>query len=157
MNVRPVLLFWMLLALLAGGCAGTRPDSPISKVQMHHMRSERLPGGVDQLIVSEQRKRLHGAITPRERRERLGNYYSVHWRVAEEGGPVTVLFEYRQAERGSEVRRQEVVVPSPRGKQITHFQVTGPAYATDGRVIAWRITLLRDGQPIAVETSYLWD
>ncbi len=147
-----------LLALAAAGaCAGTRPASAIHKIQMHHLKSDRPPQGADPMILSEHRKRLHGAVTAEERRDRLGNYYTVHWSVPQGTGPVTVRFEYQVANAADRTRTREVVVPSPSGRQVTQFEVTGREYANDGRVIAWRISLLEGDRPIAVETSYLWN
>jgi len=153
------LLGALLIAsvLAAPACTSSKPASAIQKVQPFHLKSDRPPDRANPMMISEYNEIMHGAITPTERRARVGNYYTVKWSGRGLTGPVTLRLEYRQAEKGSQLRTQEVVIANPQGKNTTRFQVTGPAYRQDGRVIAWRIVVLDNGVPVAVETSALWE
>ena len=144
------------MALLSG-CASNQPASAISKVQMFHLKTEKGVATRDQMILSESRSRFWGALTREERQGRLGNYYKVHWKAEDEATPVTVKFEYRQASSGSTLHTQTTTVPSPHGSNVTEFQVTGPAYQKDGRVVAWRVTVEQGGRVLGEESSFLWN
>jgi len=124
---------------------------------MYHLKSERLEGTRDPMIVSETRNRMWGAVTREERVARLGNYYAVHWKVDDATTPATVTFQYKQAKSGSTLHTQSVTVPAPRGSNVTKFEVTGAPYQTDGRVVAWRIAVEQGGRVVGEETSFLWN
>jgi hypothetical protein len=156
MRTRITLFAGLVAATLLGGCASHQPASAIHKVQMFHLKSELLPMTQDQMIRSETQKRMWGAISWSERHARLGNYYLVHW-GAGDGSPATVRFEYRQAKTGSKLFKQEVEVAAPARKNSTEFQVIGPAYESQGRVVAWRIQVIQGGQVVGEETSFLWN
>lgn len=110
----------------------------------------------DPAIDFERRHYLHGALTTEEVAGRTGNYYTVFWSVADRTAPVTLRFEYRQAKSGSEVRVIEKTIDQPRSSNTTEFQVAGPAYAENGKVLAWRVLLTRGQQTLATRESYLW-
>jgi hypothetical protein len=44
-----------------------------------------------------------------------------------------------------------------KGHRETHFAVIGDDYFDDGRVIAWRASLIVDGRITATTRSYLWE
>lgn len=146
-----------ILAILLASCAGSGANSAIRKVQMFHLKSAAPMDSKDRLIQSETKKRLWGAISNTERHERLGNYYTVHWHTNDTANPVVVKFDYRQANTGSKTFSMEQTYSSPRRSSKTDFTVTGPAYHTQGRVVAWRIQVVQAGQVIGEETSFLWD
>lgn len=155
---RPILGALLLASGLAlASCSSSGPASAITRVQPFHLKSDSPPDQANPMIASEYSEIMHGAISNSERRDRVGNYYTVKWSGRGLTGPVTVRLEYRQAEKGTQLRTQEVVVANPQRSNTTRFQVTGPAYRTDGRVVAWRIVVLDNGVPVAVETSSLWD
>ncbi len=85
-----------------------------------------------------------------------GHYYNFFWRTRVQG-PVTVRFEYRQANLGSYVQAKEVPYDHTKGTMETKFQVIGDDYIQDGRVIAWRALLISDGKIVGLTQSYLWD
>ena len=76
--------------------------------------------------------------------------------MADRATPVTLRFEYRQAKTGSLVKAIEQTVDQPKSRNTTEFQVVGPAYAQDGKVLAWRVLLKRGKETLTVRESYLW-
>ncbi len=71
-------------------------------------------------MVNFERQRVnYGAVTTIVDRLQLrGNYYNFFWRTRQ-SGPVTVRFEYRQANLGSYVQAREVAYNHPRGTMET--------------------------------------
>ncbi len=111
---------------------------------------------VDPMIIFERARINYGAVNSVDRLEVRGHYYNFYWRT-KVPGPVTVRFEYRQANLGSYVQAREVDYDNPRGTVETRFQVIGDDYLQDGRVIAWRALLISDGKIVGLTQSYLWD
>jgi hypothetical protein len=111
---------------------------------------------LDPMILFERQRTLFGAVTTVDRLQLRGHYYNFFWRTRETG-PVTVRFEYRQANLGSYVQAREVAYDHPRGTMETKFQVIGDDYLQDGRVISWRALLISQGKIVGLTQSYLWD
>ena len=111
---------------------------------------------LDPMILFERQRTLFGAVTTVDRLQLRGHYYNFFWRTRETG-PVTVRFEYRQANLGSYVQAREVAYDHPRGTMETKFQVIGDDYLQDGRVISWRALLISEGKIVGLTQSYLWD
>jgi hypothetical protein len=111
---------------------------------------------VDQMVAFERERVNYGAVTAVDRLQVRGNYFNFFWR-SRQAGPVTVRFEYRQANLGSYVQAREVDYDRPRGTVETKFQVIGDDYLQDGRVIAWRALLISEGKIVGLTQSYLWD
>jgi len=144
------------VAALGLSACGTTGDT-VSKVKIYRLDpSAQRVMAADPAIDFERRHRLHGALTQQEVTERHGNYYTVFWSVADRTAPVTVRFEYRQVKSGSQVRSMEQTIDQPRASNITEFQVTGPAFAEGGKVLTWRILLMRGRETLATRESYLW-
>lgn len=145
----------VLAALGLSSCATT--GDTVSKVKIYRLdpSTQRVMAG-DPAIDFERRHRLHGALTAEEVTARSGNYYTVFWSVADRSAPVTLRFEYRQAKSGSQVRVIEQTVDQPRHTNTTEFQITGPAYTEGGKVLAWRVLVMRGKETLAARESYLW-
>jgi hypothetical protein len=112
---------------------------------------------IDPAINFERQRVNFGAVTSIvDRTELRGNYYNFFWRTRQPG-PVTVRFEYRQANLGAYVQAREVAYARVRGTMETKFQVIGDDYVFDGRVISWRALLIADGKIVGLTQSYLWD
>ena len=111
---------------------------------------------VDEMVGFERQRASWGAITNVDRLEQRGHYFGFYWRTRQTA-PVTVRFEYRQANLGSYVQAREVSYDHPKGTIETKFRVIGDDYLTDGRVIAWRTLLIADGKIVGLTQSYLWD
>lgn len=106
-------------------------------------------------IDFEKRRLIRGAITPEDFRQKQGSYYSFYWK-AKRDASVTVRFEYRQANLGAHVQALAVDYPSAKGSHRTQFAVAGDDYLNDGRVIAWRASIIENGRIVATTQSYLW-
>jgi hypothetical protein len=112
---------------------------------------------IDPVVAFERQRVNYGAVTAFvDRLELRGHYYNFFWRTRE-SGPVTVRFEYRQANLGSYVQAREVAYDHPKGTMETAFQVIGDDYLQDGRVISWRALLISEGKIVGLTQSYLWD
>jgi len=111
----------------------------------------------DEMVAFERQRVVYGAVTASiDRVELRGHYYNFFWRTHQQG-PLTVRFEYRQANLGSYVQAREVDYNRPKGTMETSFQVIGDDYMHDGRVISWRALLIADGKIVGLTQSYLWD
>ncbi len=93
-----------------------------------------------------------------ERKQRLGQYFTVAWRDAEGVGmsPVEVIFEYQQGATASRVKRMSKSFPATDVEGTAEFAVIGDDYFVGGRVLAWRVSVRRGDQEFASRQSYLW-
>ena len=123
---------------------------------MHTLRDQEVAEDGDPMARHENLRRLYGAVSMEERRQRLGQYYTVLWN-AEAGVEKEVRFEYQQGKTASRIKtlRREIARGTASGKE--QFAVVGDDYFDNGRVLAWRISLLADGAKVASEQSYLWE
>ncbi len=110
----------------------------------------------DPSIAFERAYRLYGAMTSLDQHLRFGNYFDFFWR-ARRAADVTVRFEYRQEKLHAFVQAREVRYPSAKGSHKTEFAIIGEDYFDDGRVIAWRASLVVNGRIAAVTRSFLWE
>lgn len=141
--------------LLLGSCA----DPPeILVVKQHLLRDQTRDSDEEPMVRMEKERRLRGAISMEERRQRLGQYYTVLWSDPNGGGqgPVEVVFEYRQGASGSRVKRMTKSFPASDVRGTAAFAVAGDDYFTNGRVLAWQAKVLRGGTELAAKRSYLW-
>ncbi len=136
-------------------CGGTRE---VLEVKQFHLRSTETPRGENEVVRGEKLKRLHGAVSAAERRDRLGYYYMVRWTgpAGRENDPVRLEFDYQQATTGSKVLHMEQELPGTAAGK-TEIQVTGPAYQTGGRVLAWQLRMYRGEDLVDTRRSYLWN
>ena len=142
-----------LVFLLVVGCAGS--GDPLT-VKMQTLRNQNVEETDDPMVRHEKARRLYGAISMEERRQRLGQYYSILWN-AEAAAEKVILFEYLQGKSGSRVKtmRREIEPGTSSGE--VNFNVIGDDYFNNGRVLAWKCSLISDGDVIATEQSYLWE
>jgi hypothetical protein len=136
-------------------CGGTQE---VLEVKQFHLRKTETNREENEVVRGEKLKRLHGAVSATERRERLGHYYTVHWAgpSGRESEPVRLELDYQQAATGSKViSLVQELAGTAQGS--TEFQVTGPAYQKGGRVLAWQVRLYRGGELVGTRRSYLWD
>ncbi len=132
------------------------PGGEVTKVKYYFLQPLEVLQTQDPAIRFEREHYLHGAYTAAEQVARTGHYYTVMWKAADRTQPVTVRFEYRQANTALQVKKLEQEVTDVRGSNETPFRVVGPEFATDGRVSAWKVTLLRGKEELASQASYLW-
>ena len=110
------------------------------------------------MVRMEKERRLRGAVSMAERKERLGQYYTLLWddpSGAGQGG-VEVTFEYQQGATASLVKRLVKSFPASETNGIAEFAVIGENYFKGGKVLAWKATLQRGKRVIATRQSYLW-
>lgn len=109
------------------------------------------------MVRGEQMYRLRGAVTMEERKARLGQYFTVHWKNDQSGSqPLKVVMDYYQAATGSRLKQMSRELPAGQTEGRIEFRVAGEDYRVGGRVLAWRVRLLRAGKVIAEQHSYLW-
>jgi hypothetical protein len=110
------------------------------------------------MVRMEKSRRLHGAISMEQRRQRLGQYYTIHWHDSAGAGqgPVEVMFEYQQGATASLVKRMHKSFPAAASHGTAEFAVIGDDYFQGGRVLAWKATVTRGGRELASRRSYLW-
>lgn len=148
-----------LLAAVSASCStvSVGPGGQISKVKYYHL----IPGSpvstIDPAIQFERDHLLYGAVTKAETMDRFGHYYTIFWKATDRTQPVTVRFEYRQANTGLEVKMQETEVTDLHRNNLSRFQVVGSEYNTSGRVTSWRVSLMRGKEELASQQSYLWN
>lgn len=150
--VKHVLL--LLLVVLFSACARNPPQSLV--VKQFVLRDQEEERAEDPMVRMEKMRRLHGAVSMEERRQRLGQYYTLVWHDPDGAGTgeVTALFEYQQG--GSAIKRMTQSFPAGDTDGIAHFAVIGDDYFNNGKVLAWRASISRGGREIASEQSYLW-
>jgi len=140
--------------LAAGLLASCAADRAPLVVKTYQLRDQERDPDADPMARMEKHRRLRGAVSLEQRRERLGQYYTVLWNDPAAGAPVTVTFEYQQG--GSRVKRMTRDFPADAVEGRAEFAITGDDFFENGRVLAWRVTLDRGGNEVASRQSYLW-
>ena len=145
----------LLVALVLGSCAGT--DKTLT-VKQFYLRDQNDNDRDDPMVRGEKNRILYGAVSMAERKDRLGQYYTVLWNDADGvgNGEVEVLFEFQQGKTASKIKKRSQTFPAsdPSGKAV--FSVIGDDYFKSGKVLAWRVTVSRGGRTLDQERSYLW-
>jgi len=148
-------LYALLPVLALAACAG---PAKTLEVKQFHLRSEIITQEDNPMVRMEKQRRLHGAITAAERRNRLGQYYTLHWHDpagAGQGAP-EVVFQYQQGASASLIKRMSKSFPTADSSGTVEFAVVGEDYFTRGKVLTWKATLHRNGKELASRQSYLW-
>lgn len=145
----------LFACLLAVSCAGPKEALVVKQFTL---RDQAAPKTDDPLIRLEKLRRLYGAVSLEERKERLGQYYTALWSSPESiGQKKEILLQYQQGGSGSRIKTMTRSLPSsaPEGKE--EFSVIGDNYFDNGRVLAWKMSLIIGGKTIATKQSYLWE
>lgn len=145
----------LFVALLLGACAG--PTKPLV-VKQYLVRDQLLNPNDEPMVRMEKERHLRGAVSMEQRRQRLGQYYTIQWADAAGAGqgPVTVVFQYQQGATASLVKRMTREFPAADAEGKTEFAVIGDNYFKGGKVLTWKATLLRGKRELATRQSYLW-
>jgi hypothetical protein len=143
--------------LISCSSASVGDGGKISKVKYYHLVPSTPILVQDQAIMFERQHYLYGAVSKAEVMNRGGHYYTIFWKADDRTQPVTVRFEYRQANNGLATKVLEEQIDDIRRSNTTKFQVTGDEYTTNGRVTAWRVTLMRGKEELVSKASYLWN
>lgn len=145
----------LLAALFLGACAAP-PETLV--VKQFLLRDQERNSGDEPMTAMEKSRRLRGAVSMEERRQRLGQYYTLLWHDPSGAGkgPVEVTFLYQQGASASRVKRMTRRFPADAIEGSAEFAVIGEDYFKNGKVLAWKATVSRDGREIASKRSYLW-
>ncbi len=148
-----------ILAFALSACSSTAvgPGGKITKAKYYHLMPFFTPNTMNATILFERQHFIYGAVTKKEIVDRFGHYYAFFWKANDRTGPVTVKFEYLQSKSGLSKRVQEQVVDDIHRSNISQFQVIGSDYQKSGRVIAWRISILRGKEELVSQQSALWN
>jgi len=145
----------LLAVVLLGACAGPREALVVKQFQLRDQES----GKTDEPMVKmEKDRRLHGAVSMAERRNKLGQYYTMLWHdpAGVNQGDVEVVFQYQQGATASRVKRMVREFPAADSEGTVEFAVIGDDYFKGGKVLAWKASLQRGKRVIATRQSYLW-
>lgn len=144
-----------MAALLLGACAGP-PETLV--VKQFQLRDQVRDAGEEPMVRMEKSRRLRGAVSMEQRRQRLGQYYTILWSdpAGAGQGKVEVLFQYQQGGSASRVKRMTKEFPASDAEGIAEFAVVGDDYFKGGKVLAWRASVSRGGRELASRRSYLW-
>jgi hypothetical protein len=145
-------LGWLALTFL-GACSN---GDPALKVKQFHLREVSAERSQDPFVRGEEQRRFFGAVSMAERKLRLGQYYTVSWRNPAAGAPVRVVFEYRQAATTDKVLTLENTFPAAAKAGQGEFAIIGNDYQTNGRVLAWQVTVFRGDEIVGQRRSFMW-
>lgn len=153
----PAVVRLLPLFALTGlaSCAGSRPESGVTRVKIYRLDTQETPSAAEPAITFEQKHFLYGAVSEDDREARRGNYYTVFFRTPDRTTPVHAKFEYRQAATGFRVFSKEATVEPRKGN--VRFNVTGEDYRLRGRLLGWRVLLTQGGTPLGERKSFLWE
>ncbi len=154
--LRLVALALMASSMVSCSSPTVGNGASISKVKYYHLVPNKPIVAYDPAITFERQHYLYGAVTKAEVMNRGGHYYTIFWKTDDKTQPVTVRFEYRQADSGLTTKTQQEEVTQVRRCNVSKFQVTGDEYQTGGRVTAWRVSVLRGNEELVSESSFLW-
>ncbi len=155
MTFRSLLRLLPVLAVAALSSCASKPQG-FTKVKIYRLNPTAKINSVDPSIPFEQQYLLHGAVSNDDRQARSGNYYTFFWRADDRTQPVKLRFEYRQSVTRSAVKTMELDITDVKRNNVTHVQITGEGYQTNGKVLAWRATLMQGGKEIATTQSFMW-
>ena len=145
----------LLAVLLLGACAGPRQALVVKQFQL---RDQDTRSTDEPMVNMEKARRLHGAVSMAERRNKLGQYYTLLWSdpAGAGQGAVELTFQYQQGATASRVKRMVRNFPAADSQGSAEFAVIGDDYFKGGKVLAWKATLRRENREIASRQSYLW-
>jgi hypothetical protein len=142
-------------ALLLVGCADS--TQPL-RVKQFQLRDQATGPGEEPMVKMEKERRLLGAVSMAERRQRLGQYYTLLWNDPSAPGQegAKIIFQYQQGASASRIKRMVKSFPTADSHGTAEFAVIGSDYFDNGKVLAWKATLQRGKRVVATRQSYLW-
>lgn len=152
------ILACLMCVMCSVSCTVPSSSGPvaITKVNPYHLADASRVATEDPMISFEKTRLLYGAVDSDDLKERYGNYFTVFWKTDQPGVPATIRLEYRQANTGPKIFRQEMEVASPKRKNATHLKVTGDDYETNGVVTQWKASIVQRGEVVTEYRSFLW-
>ncbi|SHK12242.1 hypothetical protein SAMN02745181_3322 [Rubritalea squalenifaciens DSM 18772] len=149
----------LMMPVLLVSCAS---DEPVLAVNKFHLRDAEVVGRDSAMIRGEQRRLLYGAVSMEEQKQRLGEYFTVRWKLDEGSamahhGDTQVILKYQQAGTASKILKMSRRYSKGVKKGVSEFEIKGEDYQSNGRVLAWRVELVHAGKMVASQQSYMWD
>ena len=132
-------------------------DDSVSLNKIFTYRNDRsLKATGNPMLDFEKKYWDHGAILQKDIEGRQGNIFVINWQ--NDGAPrdFTVRLDYRQANTRERVMTKTEEYKNFEGYGKTVSQVVGDDYLRGGVVNSWRISIVRDGQIVAQEKSFIW-
>ncbi len=150
--------YWFLLAASMGFVSCANQDKSLM-VKQFYLRDEVDKESVEPMIRAEKNRALYGAVSMEERKQRLGQYYTVLWNDPEGVGsaPAVVTFEFQQGGSGSVIKKRTQTFDASNDSGKAVFSVIGDDYFKSGKVLTWKITLSRGARVVSSKQSYLWE
>ncbi len=147
--------FSLLIVLCLGACAGPTETLVVKQSQV---RDQEHKSGDEPMLRMEKERRFRGAVSMAERRQRLGQYYTLLWHdpAGVGKGPVKLVFQYQQGASASLVKHMRKEFPETASEGRADFAIIGDDYFKGGKVLTWKATLQRGGRELASRQSYLW-
>lgn len=139
--------------------ACSAPVQPLM-IKQFTLRDQENSVAADPMVQNEKLRRLHGAVSIEERKQRLGQYYEVFWNAvaaADNAKEKEIVFRYQQGASGSRIKEMRRTLPTGSSSGKEEFSIIGDNYLKNGRVLAWKIDLTANGKTIASKQSYLWE
>ncbi len=144
-----------VLCIAFASCTGTPEMLAVKQFTLRDQESSILD---DPFMQNEKLRRLYGAVSLKERKDRLGQYYTVIWHDPKKVGlRREIIFRYQQGGSGSRIKEMRRTLPSDQVEGNEEFTIIGDNYFENGRVLAWKIDFTANDQIIASKQSYLWE
>jgi len=111
------------------------------------------------MVKGEARYRFDQNLRLEDRNNKLGNYYVIEWNedaINLNGMSLSLKFHYRQASTGRVIQTKSFTLP-PKSEPEFEIAIIGEEYKNNGRVLAWKATLMQGEETIGTEQSFLWE
>lgn len=128
----------------------------IGKIYEYLNDPERTRTGKNKSLEFEGKYFNYGAVTKAQKQARIGKYYVVNWYNEGDEANFVLKLEYRQEKTRDKVHVMQIPFAYAKGHQKGTFAVTGKAYRENGQVLAWRLTLEREGKVVSEKRSFVW-
>ena len=144
------------------GVIGCSTENQNLNVDKFTLRTIKIEDNNSAMVRGDQQRRLYGAVTIEEHKQRIGQYYTLRWNLLnhpetkQEDKPVKLVFLYQQASTGNQIKTASKTYPLGTTQGKWAFNNIGNQYAKAGRILAWRADLIYGGQLISTKESYLW-
>ena len=153
---------FFIIACSSLGVIGCSTENQNLSVDKFTLRSIKIEDNDAAMVRGDQQKRLYGAVTIEEHKQRIGQYYTLNWNLLNQpeinngDSPVQLVFRYNQASTGNKIKTTSKIYPLGTKQGQWVFNNIGYDYAKGGRILAWRADLIHGGQIISTKESYLW-
>jgi len=126
------------------------------------LRSIKIVDSNQAMVRGDQQKRLYGAVSIEDHKQRIGQYYILSWdllnqpKITDWDSQAQLVFRFKQASTGSKIHTLSKLYPSGTKEGKWEINNIGDDYIKNGRILAWRADLIYAGQAVASRESYLW-